>query len=159
LAAIGDHNIVHRDLKPSNIRVRPNGHPIIVDFGLARFLDKPDLTATADGGRIGTPLYFAPEQFTGSRRDIDCRTDLFAVGVLMHQTATGAHPFYRPGMTYAELQDATCTSEAYRASAPFTALPRDWQLLIARLLEKQRVKRPKDAAQFKLLLARLGDKS
>lgn len=85
LAATRQIKIVHRDLKPSNIRVRPNGSPVIIDFGVARHLDLPDITNTSQGAGIGTPLYFSPEQFSGTKRDIDHRTDLFAVGVLLYQ--------------------------------------------------------------------------
>lgn len=156
LEALGHQNIVHRDLKPSNIRVMPNQTPVIIDLGLARMLDRPDLTATADGAAIGTPLYFAPEQFLGDKRDIDCRTDLFALGILLHQAATGSHPFYRQGMTRAELQQATCQLSSYRTEVVFASLPTQWQVLINRLLEKQRVKRPRDAAQVRALLTRIG---
>ena len=80
LAALKAKGIVHRDIKPQNIRVRSNGDPVIIDFGLARHLGLPDLTKTIQGARLGTPAYFAPEQFDGNRHDIDHRTDLFAVG-------------------------------------------------------------------------------
>lgn len=85
LAALRRIHIVHRDLKPSNIRVRDNNSPVIIDFGVARHLDLPDITHTSQGAGIGTPLYFSPEQFVGTKYDIDHRTDLFAVGVLMYQ--------------------------------------------------------------------------
>jgi len=66
LTAMRSANVVHRDLKPSNIRVRTDGAAVIIDFGLARHLDLPALTRTSDGAAIGTPMYFAPEQFSGS---------------------------------------------------------------------------------------------
>ena len=84
--------IVHRDLKPTNIRVGVNGNPVIIDFGLARHLDLPDITKTSEGAAFGTPTYFSPEQFTGTKRDIDNRTDLFAAGVILHQAVIGTHP-------------------------------------------------------------------
>ena len=55
LAELQKKKIVHRDLKPNNIRVRPDGSPVIIDFGLARFLEMPDLTSTGQGAQIGTP--------------------------------------------------------------------------------------------------------
>ena len=73
LAALKAKGIVHRDIKPQNIRVRSNGDPVIIDFGLARHLGLPDLTKTIQGARLGTPAYFAPEQFDGNRHDIDHR--------------------------------------------------------------------------------------
>jgi serine/threonine-protein kinase len=67
LTALREKEIIHRDLKPANIRVRPDGRPVIIDFGLARHLALPDLTQTAFGAGIGTPKYFAPEQIRGNK--------------------------------------------------------------------------------------------
>jgi serine/threonine protein kinase len=155
LSALATKSIVHRDLKPSNIRVRPDGTPVIVDFGLARHLDLPDITPTDAGAGIGTPTYFAPEQFTGTKHDIDCRTDLFSVGVLMHEALLGRHPFWRPNMSAAELRNAVCTSDEFRSTPAFIALPHAWKLLIGRLLEKHRCKRPISAAQVGDIIQRL----
>jgi serine/threonine protein kinase len=85
LEALAEQAIVHRDLKPSNIRIRHDGSPVIIDFGLARILSMADLTNTSDGAGIGTPLYFSPEQFLGTKHDIDHRTDLFPVGVMLYE--------------------------------------------------------------------------
>ena len=152
LSALRDAEVVHRDLKPSNIRVRTDGSPVIIDFGLARHLRLSDLTSTADGAQIGTPLYFAPEQFTGTKHEIDYRTDLFAVGVLMYQALVGSHPFWQDGMTHEELRDAVCNSYDYCNDPVFGALPGPWKLVIGRLLEKQRAKRPQRAAQVAAIL-------
>jgi serine/threonine protein kinase len=156
LAALCDENIVHRDLKPSNIRVRGDGTPVIIDFGLARLLDKTDLTLTAEGAAIGTPIYFSPEQFTGTKRDIDPRTDIFAVGILMYQALTGGHPFEKPGITYSQLSDAVCNSTDCFRTPSFLALPKEWQLLVRKLMEKERVKRTQSARQIQTILAKVG---
>lgn len=144
--------VVHRDLKPSNIRVRPDGSPVIIDFGLARHLALPDLTSTAEGAAIGTPAYFAPEQFAGTKHDIDHRTDLFAVGILLYQGLVGLHPFYTTGMTYDALCEAVCHSNEHLLSSQFVALPSDWQLILSRLLDKERARRPHDAEQVARIL-------
>jgi serine/threonine protein kinase len=156
LSALQRANIVHRDLKPSNIRVRRGGSPVIIDFGLARHLDMVALTRTSEGAAIGTPIYFAPEQFTGTKHDIDHRTDLFAVGVLLYQALTGRHPFFKPTMARQQLSDAVCTSDDYLKVAEFDALPRPWKLLVGRLLEKERAKRPPSAAQVAEILHKIG---
>jgi serine/threonine-protein kinase len=145
LGTIGMHGIVHRDLKPTNIRVRPTGDPVIIDFGLARHLNKPDLTGTIQGARIGTPKYFAPEQFLGSKRDIDQRTDLFALGVMMYEATVGIHPFASGITNWAELETAVCKSTVHSGDARFTALPQELRLLIQRLLSKSRAQRPMNA--------------
>lgn len=157
LFAMKEKEIVHRDLKPANIRVRPNGSPVIIDFGLARHLAMPDLTLTIDGAAIGTPRYFAPEQFDGTKHDIDHRTDLFAVGILLYEALTGESPFYNPKMTTrGQLRQAVCESTVHLTKAPFQALDQKWKLLLTRMLEKERVKRPSDARLVGAILRKLG---
>lgn len=152
LEALRKTHVVHRDLKPSNIRVRTTGEPVIIDFGLARILNLPDVTATIEGARIGTPTYFAPEQFRGTKRDIDHRTDLFALGVLMFKAITGTHPFFVESMTMKALEDAVCLSSDYKNNSVFRSLDVKIQLLINKLLEKERVNRPTCAEQVKKIL-------
>jgi serine/threonine-protein kinase len=157
LTALREKEIVHRDLKPANIRVRPNGSPVIIDFGLARHLALPDLTQTAAGAAIGTPKYFAPEQFEGTKHDIDHRTDLFALGIMIYEALTGESPFYTAAMTSrAQLQQAVCHSTVHLSKASFLGLDARWQTLIRRLLEQERAKRPADAAQVASVLRKLG---
>jgi len=155
LGALETQSVVHRDLKPGNIRVRHDGTPVIIDLGLARHLSKTDLTRTASGAAIGTPLYFAPEQFEGTKRDIDSRTDLFAFGVLVYEALIGQHPFMRTGMTYAELSEAVRNSVDHLARPEFRNLPKNWQLLIIKLLEKDRGRRPNRADMVARILRKL----
>lgn len=156
LQALADQQIVHRDLKPSNIRVRPNRSPVIIDFGIARHLALADLTPTMWGARLGTVPYFAPEQFIGTRKNIDPRTDLFAVGILLYYALVGRHPFWKPGMTEADLADTICRSDDYRGDQHFSTLPLSWRTLINRLLQKERARRPSNANQVIDILTRLG---
>lgn len=155
LAALREKAIIHRDLKPQNIRVRPNGMPVIIDFGLARHLTLPALTRTIDGAAIGTPIYFAPEQFLGTKNDIDHRTDLFAIGIMLYEALVGEPPFLRTSMTLNELQTAVCTGTAHLTKPAFLAVDPRAQTLIAKLLERDRSKRPADAAQVAMILRRL----
>jgi serine/threonine protein kinase len=156
LAELNRLNIVHRDLKPSNIRVRPDGSPVIIDFGLARHLNLPDLTRTEEGAAIGTPLYFSPEQFSGTKHDIDHRTDLFAIGILLYQVLTGHHPFYCDEVTPNQLCTNVCESDTHFQRPEFLSLQNSWQIILRRLLEKQRAKRPRDASQVASILRKIG---
>jgi predicted Ser/Thr protein kinase len=93
LATAHAHGVVHRDLKPENVMRARSGRLKILDFGLA-LVDSstPDQArATMPGTVVGTPAYMAPEQLNGGA--IDARTDLFALGVLLYEYATGQHPF------------------------------------------------------------------
>jgi serine/threonine-protein kinase len=141
------NGIVHRDLKPSNIRVDLDHKPVIIDFGLARILDMESLTATAEGARLGTPKYFAPEQLRGTKRDIDPRTDLYALGVILYEASTGKHPFLTDSpRTFDELDEAICTSENFKTDSDFLSLHPTLRLVLQRLLEKERGRRPSSAS-------------
>lgn len=158
LDAMREANLVHRDLKPSNIRLREDDTPVIIDLGIARHLSKPDLTATAAGARIGTPRYFAPEQFRGKKHDIEHRTDLFALGIILFYAATGYHPFDPDAeMDEAELEEAICDQADHLAMDAFLLLPDRLQILVAKLLARSRADRPSKAAQVAKLLLKLGD--
>lgn len=147
--------IVHRDLKPTNVRLKPDDTPVVIDFGLSRHLLLADLTTTADGAQIGTPKYFSPEQFQGTKHDIDHRTDLFAVGVMLHEALLGQHPFWTGGMTRAALQDRVCHSNDYQSSTHYRALPSEWQMFLSRMMSKTRVSRISNASQAAALLRKL----
>ncbi len=81
--------ILHRDIKPENIMIRADGILKLTDFGIAQMLDMQRMTVT--GQLLGSPAYMAPEHLDGSQ--LDFRTDIFAVGVLLYQLVVGALPF------------------------------------------------------------------
>ncbi|MBL4849723.1 MAG: serine/threonine protein kinase, partial [Planctomycetes bacterium] len=82
--------IIHRDLKPENVILRPDGSPVLLDFGLARELDAERLTVT--GTILGTPSFMAPEQANGLT-DLDGRTDVYGLGAILFFLLLGRPPF------------------------------------------------------------------
>lgn len=94
--------VLHRDLKPHNILVDAAGNPFVVDFGLAKSLDRGEpgeasLEVTLEGQFLGTVAYAAPEQAQGDTRNIDVRTDVYALGVVLYQLLTGSLPYKLSG--------------------------------------------------------------
>jgi len=94
LEAIHRQHVVHLDVKPSNILMRPDGAAVLIDYGLSRHGQLPDLMEEEFRLPYGTAPYMAPEQVMGVRRD--ARSDLFALGVLLYFFATGTRPFGDP---------------------------------------------------------------
>ncbi|KAA9357281.1 protein kinase domain-containing protein [Larkinella humicola] len=84
-------NFVHRDLKPQNIRIKPNGDPVVLDFGIARDLNSDSITAT--GGQPLSYLYATPEQYQGKKNLISYRTDFFNLGLIAYYLYTNSLPF------------------------------------------------------------------
>ncbi len=81
--------VVHRDIKPENIHLLPDGLVKLTDFGIARIVFEPNITI--DGQIFGTPSYMSPEQIEGG--EIDARTDIFSMGVVLYEMLTGRKPF------------------------------------------------------------------
>ena len=132
LAQAHDLGVIHRDLKPQNIMVDGEGNAKIMDFGIARSLRAPGLTN--EGTLVGTPDYMSPEQVEG--READQRSDIYAVGVILFEMATGRMPF----------SGDSPLSVAYKHKNELPAAPRSlnekvpepFNKLILRCLEKDR---------------------
>jgi serine/threonine protein kinase len=84
--------VVHRDMKPSNLMLDAAGRPHVMDFGLAK-LDTDDAPMTEEGQVLGTPAYMSPEQARGEIGQIDARTDIYGLGVMLYELLTGERPF------------------------------------------------------------------
>lgn len=140
---------VHLDLKPSNVLVRPSGEMVLIDLGLAHHAHHPDLLAEEHRRPIGSAPYMAPEQVLGVRSDP--RSDVFAIGVILYELATGRLPFGSPS-TVSGLRQ-----RLYRDPQPPRALSPDvppWlQEVILHCLEPDARERYASAAQLALDLA------
>ena len=87
------NKIVHRDLKPANLMIDRHGKVWVIDFGIARLLDLPSLTKTANLWGVFTPGYGAPEQIRNFKGQINSRADLYSIGVILYEMLVGGNPY------------------------------------------------------------------
>ena len=141
LSAAHERGIVHRDLKPGNIMITVDGRVKVLDFGLAKFravLANSESTTqlasdlTAEGRFLGTVVYMSPEQAEG--KPVDQRSDIFSLGVMLHELATGQRPF--KGNTSASLISSILKDTPPLVSDVKPALPRELARVIRRCLVK-----------------------
>jgi eukaryotic-like serine/threonine-protein kinase len=148
LDALHRQEAIHLDVKPSNVIVRPDGTAVLIDLGLAHHAHLPDLLAEEIRQPIGSAPYLSPEQVVGVRSDP--RSDVFSLGVVLYQLATGRLPFGFPG-------PGGLRGRLWRVPVPPRALaptvPEWLQEVILRCLEPDAARRPPSAAQVAFDLA------
>ena len=153
--------IVHRDLKPANLFMtrRPDGTPSVkvLDFGISK-LTAPgaDHSMTKTSAVMGSPLYMSPEQMTASRQ-VDARTDIWALGVVLYELLTGRVPFRAETLPEICGLILTAAPSPVRDFSP--GVPEGLQAAVLRCLEKDRERRFANVSQVALALAPFGSRA
>jgi len=146
--ALHHQNVIHLDLNPNNVRTRADGTMVLIDFGVAHHAQLPDLHDAAFGEAEGTTAYLAPEQLHHVRSD--SRSDIYAIGAILYQLATGHYPFGRPNLLSLRkrLEQPPLPPRAHRRELP------PWlQEIILRCLETRPENRYVSAQRIAYLLA------
>lgn len=135
-----ERGVVHRDLKPQNVLIDSDGNAKVIDFGIARTIDQ-ESELTQAGELVGTLRYMAPEQIRADSLQIDTRTDVHALGVLLYELLTGRLPFDFGGKSLPEVASAICDAEARPLRQDLPGASPDLELVLATAMAKDPIRR------------------
>ncbi len=145
------HGVVHRDIKPGNIMVDSLNRPRILDFGLSHASvegDEDEPTLTVTGEFMGTPRYISPEQALGHRKDVDERTDLYALGVVLYELIVGVPPYPVEHARGPQLLEMLSQATALRPSSLHPTMPGDLEIILLKAVERDKEQRYQSAEAF-----------
>ena len=149
--------IIHRDLKPSNILVDGSGLVKVIDFGVARTTDSDMAVTTLQtdvGQLVGTVQYMSPEQFDADPNDIDIRSDVYALGVVLYELLTGRFPYELSRKAIHEAARIVREEDPPRPSTIEPGLRGDLEVIVGTAMEKDRTRRYGSANELSLDLGR-----
>ncbi|MAI32870.1 MAG: serine/threonine protein kinase [Rubripirellula sp.] len=147
-----NNGVIHRDLKPSNLFLTKSGEIKLGDFGIARDLDRSDITAS--GMTVGTHAYMAPEQITGDEA-VSGKADLYSLGCCQFEMLVGRTPFQ--GDNFAQLFEQHLRTDAPHVRDFAASCPLELDSIVSRLLEKNPEDRPFNARQVQALMLQLDE--
>jgi serine/threonine protein kinase len=148
LAYMHQHKIVHRDLKPQNIMICNDGSLRIMDFGIAKSTEMRRITFAGFSPAMGTPDYMAPEQVQGKRGDE--RTDIYSLGAVLYETATGSVPF--EGDNPFIVMNSRITGDPIPPRKLNREIPKEIEEIILHAMEREPHRRYASAAAMKVEL-------
>lgn len=143
------HRILHRDIKPSNIIITKEGKPMILDFGIAKLL-KAEGTSESEEYIMGTPSYMSPEQVRGEQ--LDARSDIYSLGVLLHQMLTGNAPYDTTTLSEVDINRKVVEEPLPRMKTYYKYISDKVQRVVDKAVAKRKEDRFQNCEEFKRAL-------
>lgn len=140
--------VIHRDLKPANLLVDEGGRVKVIDFGVAKATDSDEYThQTQAGDLVGTLLYMSPEQLAGASGEVDVRSDVYALGIVLFELLTGTPPFDIAGLPITKAGRLLIEKEAPSASS-VGEVPRELDWIVTKAVVKEPERRYQSVLEF-----------